>query len=112
MPRTRQGSPTRPSTDEIGGLKMELASRIAECDWLKSHYEQHLRAAFSRIQDLRTAPPATNEPVVDVARYEAELRQLRLETERLRSAEQRYLDRIAELKEDLSAQRSDRANPS
>ncbi|OYX35524.1 MAG: hypothetical protein B7Y99_03165 [Caulobacterales bacterium 32-69-10] len=90
-------------------LQTELQARIAEAEWLKSHYEEQLRAAFAQIGALQARVRAAAPPESAVARQPeadaAELAQLRAEVKRLSAAEARYLDRIEELKEAIDHER-------
>lgn len=85
--------------------KAELQAKAAEAEWLKSHYDEQLRAAFAQIAALqarlRTADAAPAPAPRVNAPDPAEIVRLRAEVERLTEAEARYLDRIAELKEAL-----------
>ncbi len=91
-------------------LEAQLAARAAEADWLKAHYDGHLRAAFAQIASLQTLVRSAGPEREDAAnRIEGmaeglaeEISRLRSEVERLAAAEARYLDRIAELKEKLT----------
>lgn len=91
-------------TESERELKLELDARTAEADWLRAHYDDHLRRAYARIAALETeleaAARSSATPVDSVARGDYE--RLRLEAERLSAAEQRYIDRIEELKQQLS----------
>jgi chromosome segregation ATPase len=86
-----------------GGLDAELRARIAEAEWLKSHYDEQLRAAFAQVATLqarlRAGAPMQGEPSgAELDALRSEVKQLRAELKRLSAAEQRYLDRIDELK--------------
>lgn len=88
-------------------LRLELEARSAEADWLRAHYDEHLRQAFARIgaleDELAQARTATPAPVDIVLR--ADYERLRAEADRLGAAEQRYIDRIEELKQQLQRAR-------
>jgi hypothetical protein len=85
-------------------LRLELEARTAEADWLRTHYEDHLRRAYARIAELETQVEAGREGAaarvdsVPRAAYE----RLRAEADRLAAAERRYIDRIEELKHRLA----------
>jgi chromosome segregation ATPase len=85
------------------GLKAELEARIAEAEWLKSHYDEQLRAAFAQIASLQARVQALTvgreAEAAQGGADAAELDRLRQEVARLTEAEKRYLDRIDELKE-------------
>ncbi|MDH4386258.1 MAG: hypothetical protein QE280_12540 [Caulobacter sp.] len=98
-PRTRRPVNGAAPADEVMRLRTELAARMAETEWLKSHYEQHLREAMSNIEMLKSGTATRLPAPVDRSAEDEELRQLRQEVQRLQAAEARYLDRIAELKE-------------
>lgn len=95
--------PRRPT-----GAETELQARVAEVEWLKRHYDEQLRAAFTQIGELQQqleaasaahpAQPAPPRETHDLEEH-AELERLRAELQRLAAAESRYLDRIEELKE-------------
>lgn len=80
-------------------LRLELDARTAEADWLRAHYDDHLRRAYARIAELEAeieALRSASPPVDTIPR--AVYDRLRAETDRLAAAEQRYIDRIEELK--------------
>lgn len=96
----------RPRRSEIDGLRAELKARIAEADWLKAHYDEQLRTAFAQIESLHSrlriltaSAPGSAEAGQE---HSSEVKRLRAEMERLSVAEQRYLDRIEELKEAIA----------
>ena len=105
---SRSGNkPAQSSRNEsLERLRTELAAKTAETEWLRSHYEQHLREAMVKNEMLRSTAAASVPDTADQAARDRELRQLRKEVERLQAAEGRYLDRIAELKESLARDRS------
>lgn len=85
-------------------LTAELQARIAEAEWLKTHYDEQLRAAFAQIASLQARVQALTsanqpEPAGLSVEDHKELVGLRREVARLNAAEQRYLDRIEEIKE-------------
>ena len=98
-PRTRKPVNGAASEDEVARLRTELATRVAETEWLKAHYERHLREAMANIELLKSAPNTHLPAPADRSAEDQELRGLRQEVQRLQAAEARYLDRIAELKE-------------
>lgn len=98
------------SDEEVVRLKAELAARVAESDWLKAHYDRHLREALDRLARQPAPPPpppppAAPPPAAPAEPLLAELKGLHGEVERMRLAERRYLDRIDELKEELASSR-------
>jgi len=98
---------------QLGRLRTELKARTAEAAWLKAHYSQHLVEARRTIEALSggqrvaaTPAPPADQPArpapVDpekVQLLQAQIDRLQAEVERLQAAEQRYLDRIKELKD-------------
>lgn len=82
-------------------LRLELEARAGEADWLRAHYDEHLRRAYARIAELEgeleVARQGAGAAVDTVPR--ADYERLRAEAERLTAAEQRYIDRIEELKQ-------------
>jgi hypothetical protein len=98
-PRSHKSANGPALDSEVLQLRTELAARMAETEWLKAHYEQHLREAMASLERLKSAPAASLPAPVDRTAENEELHRLRLEVQRLQAAEIRYLDRIAELKE-------------
>jgi hypothetical protein len=93
----RRSSPS----EEVRRLRAELSARTLEAEWLKTHYDRHLRDALARTAPAPTpAPPPPASPSIS----DTELRDLRAELQRVQMAESRYLDRISELKQQLVAQ--------
>ena len=87
----------------INDLRQELAARIAEADWLKGRYEAELRAAFaSRPAAARPAAPVRTEPAPDRGSDTGTIGRLQSELDRALAAELRYLDRIEELKDQVT----------
>jgi chaperonin cofactor prefoldin len=92
--------------DENAFLRSELKARVAEVAWVKAHYRQHLREALAALQASK-GPVAEDaeEPRASVGSSSdsEQLAQLKTEIDRLKLSERRYLDRIAELKDLLTA---------
>ncbi len=93
---------------QIEAMDAELKARIIEADWLKAHYDEALRAAMAEVEALQArlrTPMAAAAPAAapSSSEDEIELKRLRQEVERLTAGEQRYLDRIKELKDILAA---------
>lgn len=105
-PRPRNKPAQSSQNEELERLRIELAAKTAETEWLRIHYEQHLREAMVRNEMLRSTAAASVSVPADQAAPDRELRELKKEVERLQAAEARYLDRIAELKESLARDHS------
>lgn len=81
-------------------LRLELQARTAEAAWLKSHYDRELREAYGRIEALQDEVQRLTKDL-GAGRgpaFRGDDDRLQAEYERLVSAEQRYLERIDELK--------------
>ena len=90
--------------DRFAAVQAELEARTSEAEWLKTHYDEQLRAAFAQISSLqaRVRTPASQASASALNLEErAMLERLKAEVERLTAAQSRYLDRIEELKEAL-----------
>lgn len=91
----------QPHPDPERELRLELEARTAEADWLRAHYDDHLRRAYARIAalegELEAARQGSAAAVDSVPR--ADYERLRAEADRLAGAERRYIDRIEELKQ-------------
>ena len=107
-PRIRNRAASQSQNDDLDHLRAELAARTAETEWLRIHYEQHLREAMVTNEMLQARPAFTAPDPADLVARDRDLLKLKTEVERLQAAEVRYLDRIAELKDMVARDRSNR----
>lgn len=82
-------------------IDIDRQSLQAELLWLKAHHDRSIHAHQAEVAALKTR--TADQVRVPDAELESELIALRAEVQRMQAAEQRYLDRILELKDSLAA---------
>lgn len=87
--------PVAPTAQET-----EIAALLAEVNWLKANYETRLEQAFAEIARLKA--DAADPVILPDGDLEVEVASLRSEVRRMSEGERRYLDRIEELKQQIT----------